>query len=119
MYKKTFLIIDGDSQCFAMPVYFFLTKEDILHLGSDFSERINIALAEKDAQDMLECYKILILQAAHFKNSGEFIRPDYLIKEFAKLEQFCKFVIFVATDEKESMKFMESILEDTFKGDSK
>ena len=119
MYKKTFLIIDVDNQCFAMPVYFFLTKEEILHLGSDFSERINRALAEKDAHDVFECYKILILQAAHFKNSGKFIRPNYLIKEFAKSEQFCKFVSFLATDEKESMKFVESILKDTFKEDNK
>lgn len=119
MYKKTFLIIDGDNQCFAMPVYFFLTKEEILHLGSDFSERINRALAEKDAHDMFDCYKILFLQAAHFKSSGEFIRPDYLIKEFAKSVQFEKFIIFIATDEKESIKFIKSILEDTFKEDSK
>lgn len=119
MYKKTFLIIDGDDQYFAMPVYFFLTKEDILHLGSSFTDRINRALAEKDAQDMLECYRIIILQATHFKNSGKFISPDYLIKEFAKSEQFKKFVNFVATYEKESVKFMESILEDIFKEDNK
>lgn len=112
MYKKTFIMTDNNNQYFGVPVYFFLTISDILHLNANgFNEELTEALEEKDITKICELFVGLVLASAHFKEFGKYTQPVDKFKKFANTDEFMRFVLALLGDPEESTKFIKSIID--------
>lgn len=116
MLTKTIEYTDYNGVTRKEDFYFNLTKAEILEMelstAGGFSEYVQRIIDAQDTPTLIAIFKDLILKSYGVKSADgkRFIKNDAQTEEFIQTEAYSKFYIELATDDKASAAFINSII---------
>lgn len=116
MIKKTVKYFNFNGEEVVEDCYFNLSKAEVAEMElvtpGGYVKLLEDVVATKDAKQILEVFKELILKAYGEKSEDgrRFIKSDKLSEEFSQTEAFSEIFIDLATNEESSKLFINGIM---------